>query len=268
MKRGLIYTISLALILVLCLCLSSCIYLGYQGEDVDLFTTAANNVFAIYGSASNGEATFEPTIKVIEKDDYGRVLFFYNEIGSRYWESHISYGMAFVIMQYSDSERAYYYLDECYIPYFTDLRGTDEVLASLDPSILDELKERNDWGKEIDTDKCASSALSKYKEELEGYKDVEISNSIAAALSDYLGIEINWYTNPIYCHSDSYGRKLFYAYAAKGKDSNGDDVRADFAVILNPDMSFTSGCVAEIEDRLATYRVVTDLKLSVGWDKP
>ena len=268
MKRRLIYTTLVALILVLSLSLSSCIYLGYQGEDIDLFTTAANNVFGIYGSASNGEATYSPTIRVIEKDDYGRVLFFYNEIGARYWESHIDYGMAFVIMQYSDSERAYYYRDECYMHYFTDLRDTDEVLASLDTSILEELKERNDWGKEIDADKCTSSAFNKYKEELEGYKDGEISNFVAAALSDYLGIEINYYTNPIYCHSDSYGRKLFYSYAAKGKDVNGDYIYANFAVILNADMSFTSGCVAEIEDRLLTNQVVSDLKASVGWDEP
>ena len=83
MKRRLIYTTLVALILVLSLSLSSCIYLGYQGEDIDLFTTAANNVFAIYGSATNGEATYSPTIRVIEKDDYGRVLFFYNEIGKK-----------------------------------------------------------------------------------------------------------------------------------------------------------------------------------------
>jgi hypothetical protein len=83
-----------------------------------------------------------------------------------------------------------------------------------------------------------------------------------------LGAEINCYTNPIDFSLDGYGRKLFYSFAAKGKDVNGDYIYANFAVILNADMSFTSGCVAEIEDRLLTNQVVSDLKASVGWDKP
>ena len=43
---------------------------------------------------------------------------FYSEYYDYSLDSQINYGMAFVVMQYSKDGYAYYYADECYIPYF------------------------------------------------------------------------------------------------------------------------------------------------------
>ncbi len=92
----------------------------YSGPHWDLYSVAVNNIFGAAGFGDDGEARPSPDIDIIEVDDFGRVLFFYNEYPNY---SKQQYRTAIVIMQHhdnSDYRWVYYYQDVCYLPYLGD----------------------------------------------------------------------------------------------------------------------------------------------------
>ena len=125
----------------------------YEGEHPNLYTVAVNNVFGAWGYMSNGEAVYDPDIEVIEKDSYGRVLFFYDE--------RFSFGTALVIMQASDENEVSYYLDHCYYPYmYSEDSPYDATYRDLfTEKEISDLKKLNDWNKPINGEKCTSSPI-------------------------------------------------------------------------------------------------------------
>ena len=277
-----ILAILICTIIVLTVC-TSCILLEYKyrGEKTDLYTVAVNNIFGIFGYTSNGEIVYDPEISVIETDKYGRTLFFYNENCGQ----GDDYGMAFVIMQKSDDGYAYYYQDDCYAPFFDNSDyfwdsyddGKGYVQATeLSTEIIDDLKEKNDWDKEIDLTKCTKTKISGEKPEGKlprGDWFFEESIYSYAKANGYLGTDDNAVKFYEFCNADSSGKELYYVYCmTSDEDVNGETVYGEYtyAVIveknydLNKPMISEYG-VVEIKDPSDYYELVMELKSQNNW---
>ena len=253
--------------------LTGCIF-RYRGDHIDLYTVAGNNVFGADGYRFNGEVSYDPYIEVIEKDNYGRVLFFYDE-GYR-----SKYGTAIVIMQKSEDSFVYYYQDICQIPY---VRSEDEYYVELgyndmfSNEQIESLKEVNNWNKPIDLDKCTKAEIYNRKGD-EGPMKIsnnEFEKAIKSYVRDhgYSGDDYI-YRYSRYCNTDKYGREIYYVYGV-GRDANGEGVSTTseskeyhFAIIFNPDRSCPKENVCEITTDSEFYNTVEQLKENCGWNEP
>lgn len=255
------------LIAIIAILIHACAYHGYDGDHPDLYTVAVNNVFGIYGEYSNGEVTKNPDIEVIEVDDFGRVLFFYNEL----YYTHVNYGMAFAISQKTEDGYVYYYQDDCYIPYFDKEQDLDVILKNIDPSIIETLKERNDWNMEINESKCTKSEFVKKKPEgkVDTFSiehDKKIEEYAKANGVDESG---SFYTNRFeFCNSDTEGKELFYVSGSCAvTDENGKTTSESFiwAVIFGTDGNILEGGIVEIIDPRDSHELIKELKAQNGW---
>ena len=283
-KIASVICIILSLIIVM-LSFSSCVildylfnYQGYSGEHTDLYTVAVNNIFAIDGFTNNGEAVYDPGISIIEKDDYGRILFFYNEI---YGQCN-SYEAAFVIMQKSEDGYVYYYQDDCYTPatlnfdeyYYPDAdQGItiDELIntaTELSSEAIEELKAANSWNLEFCEDKCTKTKINKNKPEGKG----GINNiDFEIKFSEYL--KENGYENSDdignliseFCNSDTEEKRLYYITFWL------DEARVEYAVIVKFDKeNFNSPiienkAIVQIKDPSDAYELIKELKEQNDW---
>lgn len=247
-------------------------YGGYRGEYEDLYTVAVNNVFAVRGHLSNGEVLYDPEIHILETDEYGRTLFFYSE----YYDSSVDqldYGMAFVVMQKSENGYAYYYRDKCYTLYFDITSDWDTISENLDTEILEQLKELNDWGQEINNDACTKAKINDEKPEGKlrprRYEFDEIIYPYEVK-NGYTGEDDDFCQFSIYCETDSYGRELHYVYGATvNKADNGENVvgHYDYAIILNADGSCSENGIVKISNIEDSLALIDELKENNNWNK-
>ena len=271
---------------------SSCIildylfnYQGYSGEHTDLYTVAVNNIFAIDGFTNNGEAVYDPDITVIETDNYGRTLFFYNE---SFYET-IDYRIAFVIMQKAEDGYAYYYQDICYTNIVLDESCYPQVgeedynsklaqnAAKLSKDTIEALKEVNDWNSELCLDKCTKSKI--HKDKPDGHRDISTFDFTDAV---FKYAKENGYENADFgtcrffrfCNYDSDGKGLYYVYYSvsfdKENDKGTDTTFLEYAVIVTPgeyswDFSIKDGAIAEIKDPTKAKEIVKELKEQNDW---
>lgn len=128
-------------------------------EDAAYYTETINSLLWCRGNSSDGARIYRPKIEIVEKDAYGRVLFSYREGFSTDHEDLSSLNIyGFLIMQAEDDEFVYYYEDVNYVCVnFTDYR--EDVCSRK----VDELKIANDWGKELNLDKCIKKIKSTRK---------------------------------------------------------------------------------------------------------
>ena len=262
-------------ILLVCVLFSSCANTKYNGEREDLYTVAVNNIFGIFGYASNGEVTYSPDITVIETDDYGRTLFFYDEYYDDSINPELDYGMAFVIMQKSQDGYVYYYEDVCYLPIFSsgdDPFDFENGAVLEDDSFLTELKERNDWNEAVDIYKCKKAKVIDEKSDGKlRVSETELDELIfeCAKENGYTGTDDNSFRFSNYCNSDIYGRELYYIYCFGGDDVSEDETEYfshEFALIVEPDGSISKDGIVQINNMEDSYEAVAELKESYGWD--
>ena len=149
------------IVIVLC-CILACLLFGcsfvtkcgfeppaaYSGDNMDLYTVAA---YSILGADS-------PTkIRIIEKDQYNRILFevrFWEEgLHSFYFQKPLAHTQlyAYAVSQKSDIDHVYYYEDECWT-VFEKAEDFTEAEATA-------LKERNDWDKPIEESRLSSRSI-------------------------------------------------------------------------------------------------------------
>lgn len=261
------------IVLLLCASLSACKSFQYYGAYRDLYTVAVNNIFGARGYMGDGEWVAEPTIFIIETDNFGRVLFFYSE----YFSGEQNYGTAIVVMQKSDGDCVYYYQDVCYtpcfrvdIPYYIGYRNlfTEEDIAAL--------KEVNDWNKEVNLDKCTKSQISTEKPSATlKIKSKEFNEAIYPYMQSvgYKGDDgICRYS--VFCNADKYGRELYYVWGivrdadGEGVSSNSQYQYLEFAVIFNPDRTCPFENIYQITDSSLTVEALKTLKETAGWNQP
>ncbi|MCI8596722.1 MAG: hypothetical protein HFE35_07950 [Clostridia bacterium] len=159
---------------------SGCSYKGYTGEYPELFTVAINSIPNVKGYGVS-EVPHQPVVNLIEQDKYGRKFFCYSEEVGRYANDEernmaLRGGVNLVICQFSDSEYAYYYPNTTYISaplcegnriyiYGKNSPATiDNPLNDFTDEEIEELKQKNDWGQELDLEKCEKAPIVRIKE--------------------------------------------------------------------------------------------------------
>lgn len=252
------------LVISIVMSLGSCFWPGYRGENPALFTVAVNNVFASCGYGSNGEVMYDPAIEVLETDDYGRVLFFYQELRRNYTTS-------LLILQKSDEETASYYRDVCCISIYGD---TYELTKdSFCEAEIDALKAANDWNQPINDSKCATTPIVNHKPKgsLELEKaDFEAAIQTYVKQNGYLGDD-HIYRLSRFVSVDAEGRELYYVHGV-GRDVKGEGVSPtsesrgyELAILFQADGTCGELGVAEITDPTDLKTVLQDLKQANGW---
>ena len=266
----LILTYILMLILTLGLCFGLFFWalsrpFTYEGKYKDLYTTAVCNIFGVTGFIRAGEILPAPYIEIIEKDDYGRTLFLYQEYTDSKDTEPFFYG-AVVIMQKSDSNKAYYY-DDCYLPFYKpSQRGLNYKTIFSDFEIED-FKTKNNWNNELSQELLLSSDLVVRPPNGQlSLKDKDFEAPLKAyVLNTGYGGDDTIYRWSLYCQTDKNGLELYYA---RGIDRSVEPTKYyDFAVIFYPDKSCPLKNVLEIKDINHTDELLRQLKTEVGWTR-
>ena len=245
---------------------------SYRGEHRDLYTVAVHNIFAVRGYESNGEVSYDPEIRVIETDDYGRVLFFYSEYYNGYSELVIDKGMALVIMQSSQDGEVWYYRDLCWMPCFGTTDDWEDISAGLEPKALEALKEANDWNRELKEEKCAKVSITRKKPEGKIHpRDTFFDQLIYPYMKQqgYRGTDRSFCKYSIFCETDAFGRELYYVYGMTANPGPGGKTRYntyEFAVVLNADGTCPENGIAEIRTITDSADIIRRLKQGTNWN--
>lgn len=118
----------------------------YNGEYPSLFCVAINSIPLTKGYEQS-EIRFNPTIVVLDEDDFGRVLFSYYE------DSPVS-TYSLLIMQTGDNEKVYFYPDYNFI-------SSDS--ADFSNEAINNLKNLNDWNQEYEEAKFVDYPITSSK---------------------------------------------------------------------------------------------------------
>lgn len=267
-----------ALLLTILVCLTGCTARDYiyEGKHKDLYTVAVCNIFGAYGCGWGIHFTAAPNIEIIENDDYGRTLFFYDENDGDLVQF---FGTAILIMQKSEGGYVYYYQDDCYTPYYNVDRPTynhPEYSEIFTEEAIAQLKERNDWNKEINIEKCTKSKIVNKKEDSPlRLKDKDFDNAITPYLTS-LGYNVDGgvFSSARFCNADKYRRSLFLVYARRDFDDveNSSDYEYryfELAMIFNPDKSCPIENIYDISDTSLDFcEIIKSLKQTAGWNQP
>lgn len=207
-------------ILAICFALVTVFFTGcfynftYRGEYPDLYTVAINSILWNRGYSQYIESTAQPGIKILEKDDYGRTLYIYYEAGDA--ETNL------VISQYSEEDYVYYYED------FNFLQKENRIAQEgFSQEEVDYLKSLNDWGKEIDLEKCVKKRITNKKADIPCDEKI-IEGKVTQKFSENGKIG-NIYTK--YLTSDNLGNFLVYGYV----DFYGEELFIGFVIFIDAD---------------------------------
>ena len=127
----------------------------YTGDRAELYTVAAYTM--------PDERTYAVDIEPIATDSFGRVLFRYNSLYT--WSDEMFFDFipdepnaksnkvsAYLILQKSDGQNAYYYDTICCQPYETSLGINEKQMTAL--------KQANDWEQPMSEDKLVSRPIT------------------------------------------------------------------------------------------------------------
>ena len=269
-RLGLILGISIpcGYILTLGLCLGFFFWtlsrpFTYKGKYKDLYTTAVCNIFGIQGYVSGGEILIQPYIEIIEKDNYDRTIFLYQEETSSNDTEPFYYG-AVVIIQKADSENVYYY-DDCYLPFYKPSAQVLDYKQLFTEEQIEDFKTRNNWNEEFREDLFFSSKIvTRPPDGSLSLKRGDFNNY----LQEYFegnggGTKKYVYSYSRFCQTDKNGLELYYVRGSEAID--GEYKTYDFAFIVNPDKTCPINNIVEIKNIYDTEILLSQLKSNVGW---
>lgn len=160
---------ALVLLLVLTLLILTGCYSGYSGEHTDLYTIAINSILWTLGHSFGADFYIDSEIEVLERDQYGRILFTYYE--RSYSGDNISFS-SLVICQSSNEHYAFYYEDVNFIvkEQATDIPWPVNEFTNEE---IEQLKLANDWNKPLNLEKCIKKELTTEKPDIPHEKEIE-----------------------------------------------------------------------------------------------
>ena len=247
-----------AIILLVCT-LAGCIFTGYKGKYPALYTEAVNSILAIKGYHSHGS----PLIELVEEDSFGRLLFSYYE-DSHYgkgWPNAFSY----LICQKIDETYVYYYPDYNFI-----IKEWNHVDVPFSDKEIEDLKNKNDWGKEISEKELIKYEITRKKKEPEvkiERKDYNVLFQKIAKEHGRVGDGTMVQPYVLYLTSDSYGRTLYYASGVH-TDVSKEGKKLNLVIIFNPDGSYDEKiCVMELIDFYTYQDTLKEFKELNGWNR-
>ena len=251
MMRKLAITCKLVFILSFTVFLVSCVEFQYVGDYPELYSVA---IHSILGARGYGDNKTQPIITTLEKDRYGRILFYYNEgVGGE--ERHHLNEFAFLIIQKVEGDYAYFY------PHYNFIlnRWIDNRWIDFKDEEIETLQEVNSWNKPLsDSSEFERVRIVRQKEEgplsngnlIDAYRDIfpnlDLSRTQMIFRMNFL-------------RADNYGRAVYHA--------TGDGTR--FAVLFQPDHSFDLETGTLLIEDHNNYQ--TELRLWMeanGWNTP
>ena len=234
MKKSGIILLALFMSLALMGCNS---YSGYSGEHPELYTMAVNSLLWNKGVSTLSDKLCDPTVKIVEQDNYGRTLFQYTE---KSFTSNLAFS-GLLISQTSIDGYVYYYEDVSFV--VKEKVSHSNVEVNFDLQEIEKLKEANDWNKPIDIEKCVGKEISSSKKEVAAEEKL---NEIFSAYDGYY----NHFT--FFLTEDSYGRSIYYSSVLIKENDN--YFEKYIVLLFNKDLSYS---ILEIT---SLYNYQTELK--------
>ncbi|MBE6635459.1 MAG: hypothetical protein E7617_04590 [Ruminococcaceae bacterium] len=249
---------------LLCLSMMGCVYRGYMGEHPELCSIAWSNIPTLRGYISNGEALYDADVSVLDTDVFGRVLFGYSESNYNDREYYV------LIMQYTESEKAYYYPDDCFAAIRLESHGSK---PDINHDRITNLKKRNDWGIPIDESKCEATDIVRKKPDgklspndilFEGIVSEYIENS-EIYIHPKNGSLVHRFS---FVSADAYGREIYTVYTnyTEYTDKTETMYSCIFLVVLNPDESYDPEGVILMEDPTDPAEDMRAVRALNGWN--
>lgn len=244
MKLRKMIAFSLSL-LTICFCICSCEQMGYQGDDLAAYTLVQYQC----PTQSSGFSYSE----IVEQDAYGRTLFKFWGYSDLAYESDTGSLYIYAIIQKDTDEFVWFYDIDCYM-----MRPSLEAFTE---ERLDELKNRNDWNKEIDL-----SRANKVKRVPENKRHISVSysiDSIKNLASSFC--ESNEYYNYLPICNDQNGKTLYFFRTYKrDAEFNTVDFTA-YAVIMNADGSYSDSSIVKLDKFYDHAEELIALREATGW---
>ena len=244
-----------------------CVYPGYRGEYPELCSVAwANLVFAC-GCGRGTEVAYDPVVSVLLEDDFGRVLFRYTEWGREQVD-------CLCVMQSTDGAVAYYYPEDCYLMLEYD--GGRE-LSEIDTESEDvtALLELNDWGRELDWEKCDRTEIVSKKPtgnlKLKEAKQKAVIREYYEHAGIYVHPKNTFYVDiKEFITADEYGRELYLFQSDLDVYYDKYEISYwyEYLVVFLPDGSYKIETVKRLEDDKNLQPVVKEIKQENGWGTP
>jgi len=254
-NNSIISLIVLAILICTAGCVQRSVKYEYQGEYPELYSIAINSLLGAKGYYQAGEIGIQdPGITVIEEDEYGRKLFFYREAAS---VSTYNY----IISQKSNDYYAYFY------PDFNFISAPEKDFPDEE---IEKLKTLNDWGMEINDDKCVRVEIVRKK------PDGPVKISSLQKLYDRAFGDDAWngFSLPpsyaLFFIKDDYGRSIYLGRSdLLGYEYEQENQYRYIVMLFLPDGSFNeTTCLMDLND---LYEYQDDLKQFKGlndWNKP
>ena len=227
------------ILIVISICLAGCRGRSgdYLGEHPELYSVAINSVLYTRGYILS-ERRISPELTLLEEDSFGRKMFTYSE------NLPVS-TYSLIIAQTNDDDYVYYY------PDYNFISASKNHFPKED---REKLKDFNDWGKEIDINKCVRVEIVRKK------NDSPISNTQLEELYNIAfredGINNKQFT---FLSTDSYGRSIYVTLGKRAEHNQSMVTKYRYMLLLfDPDGSYDeSRCIMELTD---LYNYQDDLK--------
>lgn len=180
---------------------AGCNYKGYSGEHTDLFTVAINSILWNCGHSYGADFAKDSEIEIIDRDEFGRILFRYQE---KFYSAGTMKLSALIVSQYTFDSQVYYYEDCNYIV------KDRSVSLTFEQEEIERLKGINDWGKPINVDKCIGKTIIKKK-----HKNAEIESAVKdRVITEYKVPDYRHLVYADYLTEDKNGNCIFYGVIA------------------------------------------------------
>lgn len=197
----------------------------------------------------------KPTIKLIERDDYGRVLY--------HLQTKDDYKIdAFFITQESDQEHIYYYDNICYVCLSDSENEKDLVIM--------DLKRANDWNTILNENKMTKRVFNS-KSDLLPQIEFRFLDECKLAFEQYVTIPEGY--NFWFQASDvsSTGQELYLAsvFATDRKSESSDMVwQGHYLIVINADGTYDpDSFIVKFDDLFKSNEPLIKVKEQNSWQK-
>lgn len=253
MMANLSKKLSLLLCVVLLVNLSSCFIAidpgPYSGDRDDLYALVKHNI--------PGAPGFEnASIEVVEKDEYGRILFRFSSRSSLYHdalnsspdESPVNL-RAYMICQKSSSNSVYYIENVCYLTAKSWDDFTDDILT--------DFKQTNMWNQELTEENWSVCNVNQTPDfQYPGEKELA---DISGASGENISLQYDVVS------IDARGRTLIFVREMYSPAWNQVEYNKSYIVISNENGEFCKEFSTEIGDFYHHTAELIALKETVGW---
>jgi hypothetical protein len=226
--------------------LSGCLSKPHSKELIMVVSQAS------YAYPGGDAADRDVHTKIIETDDYGRVLFAYNN----------GFGVYSVGIRQKNDRKFVYYYDN--ISFFY----TDEYLLYTSEQV-EKLKTENDWNQPMKEEKMIKRSYVDQYSLSKGITPVLDSEDLQRIFHVYIEEEEGIETDVFLFDENPSGQQLFYAWRRINTSTESKlsyEIFDEYLMVLNADGSYDfENYLLKIEDRQKISKPLAEIKEKNGW---